>query len=229
MTATTDRRLWTTAGTLLIAYIVLTFVGVSFEHSLMLGDKPSKATAALINSSMTKNFTGGYIEYVSTLVFLVGGLLVARLLRGSDTAGSWLSSCMTAAVTCQVAITIGVGFAAGAAAVYDGHHRASLATVTTVNDIRNFSFFLSAGLFAVFAITASAAVLSTGLLGRWVGYTGLVVGVLSVATIPAARTGFINVSTMLGFAWTVALGVAAIGRARRSRPELASPSVATAV
>lgn len=217
MTAATDRRLWLVAGWLLIGYIVLTFAGVGLQHSLLLGDSPDKVKAALVDSSMTKIFAGGYVEYLSTLLFLLGGLLVARLLRTDTATGGWLSSVMTAAVTIQVAITVAVGFAAGAAALYDGHHGASLATITTVNDIRNFAFFLTGGVAGVFAISASAAVISTARLPRWVAYFGFVSGVLSIVAVPAARTGAIDLATMLGFAWVVALAITSLRRARTAR------------
>jgi hypothetical protein len=225
---TGDRRLWLTAGFLLIGYIVMTFAGVTQEHSLMLGDKPSAASSALVHSSMARNFTGGYIEFLATLVFLVGALLVARLLRSNSAAGDWLSSCISASAIVYAAITIAVGFAAGAAAVYDGHHGASLATVTTVNDIRNFGFFLSGGLTGVFALSVAAAVWTTGQLPRWVSYSGIVVGVLSIVSIPAARTGFINVGTLLGFAWIVGLGIAALRRSRRTTASVVAQPMATA-
>lgn len=215
MTAATDRRLWATAGWLLIGYVVLTFAGVSLEHSLMLGDKPSVAAAALVHSPMARNFTGGYIEFLATLVYLVAVLLVARLLRGDGVTGEWLSSCVAGAAIAEVAVTLAVGFPAGAAALYNGHHGAPLATVTAVNDIRNFAFFLSGGLAGVTALGVAGAVLVTRRLPRWIAYSGIVVGVLDIASIPAARTGVINVATLLGFAWIVALGVTAM-RAPRS-------------
>lgn len=224
----THRRLWLTAGWLLVGYIVLTFAGVGLEHSLMLGDAPTKASSALVHSSMTKNFTGGYIEFLATLVYLVGALLVARLLRGEGATGDWLSSCIAASAVATVALDAAVGFAAGAAAIYDGHHGATLATVTTVNDIRNFAFFLSGGLAGVFALGVAAAVLLTARLPRWVAYTGLGIGVLSIASIPAARTGFMNVATMLGFVWLAALAVASLREARRPAAALsARPATAS--
>jgi hypothetical protein len=229
MTAATHRRLWLTAGWLLIGYVALTFAGVGFEHSLMLGDSASKASAALVHSSMSRNFTGGYLEYLGTLVFLVAGLLVARLLRADGVVGDWLSSCMSAGVVALVAVDASVGFAAGAAALYDGHHGASLATVTTVNDIRNFAYFLSAGLQGVFALAAAAAVASSGRLPRWVAYSGAVVGVLSIATIPAARTGLIDVATMLGFAWLLGLGIASLRQAGRTDGVTAPTAAAATV
>ena len=49
------------------------------------------------------------------------------------------------------------GLAAGAAALYDGHHGAPLATITTVNDVRNFAFFLSIGVLGVFTLAVAGA------------------------------------------------------------------------
>lgn len=220
MTTIVNRRLWQTAGCLAIASIVLTFVGNAFEHSLMLGDKPSAATAALIHSSMAKNFAGGYVELLSFLVFLVGALLLARLLRGKDEVGAWLSSCMTASATVYVAVTIATGFAAGAAALYDGHHGASLATATTVNDIRNFGFLLCSAVVGIFVLATAAAAHRTGLLPRWIYYTGYAVGILAIAAVPASRTGVANLTTMLWFVWFVALGVVALRQGRRTAPAL---------
>lgn len=226
---TTQRRLWIAAGSMMIAYIVLSFVGVTQEHSLMLGDKPSKAASALVHSSMSKNFAGGYIEYLATLVFLVGGLLVARLLKGAGALGDWLSSCIAASAVVYTAVTIAVSFSAGAAALYDGHHGATLATATAINDIRNFGFFLSGGVAGVFALGVAAAAWVTKALPRWVSYAGAVIGTLEIAAVPAARTGFINATTLLGFAWLVALGVAALRQSRRVERSVATTAVPATV
>ena len=93
---TEERRLFSVAGWLLIGYIALTFAGVGFEGTLTLGEGSRAASAALVDSSMPKNFTGGYIEFVGTLVYLVGALLLARLLRGDGPTGEWFSSCISA-------------------------------------------------------------------------------------------------------------------------------------
>ncbi len=216
MTADTNRRLWVVTGWLLVGYIVLTFAGVAFQNSLMLGDSPDKAAAALLHSSMAKNFTGGYVELLATLVFLVALLGLARLLRGDDATGEWLSSCIAGAAVAEAAVTVAVGFAAGAAAIYDGHHGAPVATVTAVNDIRNFAFFLSGGFAGVVALAVATAVLRTRSLPRWVGYAGIAIGVLYIGTIPAARTGVMNAATLLGFVWIMALAVTALRRGGRT-------------
>jgi hypothetical protein len=195
------------------------------EPTVLLGDKPSVVSRELMHTSMTKAFTGGYIEFLATLVFLVAALLVVRLLRGGGVLGDWVTSCAAAGAVAAATVNITAGFAAGAAAIYDGHHGASVGTVTAVNDIRNFAFFLSGGFYALFALGVAVAVLTTGLLPRWIAYTGIVVGVLYIATIPAAGTGVINLATLLGFVWVVALGVAALRRPRTVRAASVPPRV----
>jgi hypothetical protein len=212
--ALTQRRLWVTAGSLAIGYVVLTFIGVVFQYTLQLGQSQQEGAKQLVETSLTRNYVGGYIEYLAVLVLLVGMLLFARLLRGETETTGWLSSCMSGSMVANVAVTIAAGFAVGAAALYDAHHGASLSTATAVNDIRNFAFFLSGGLVGVFAIAAGAAGRLTGLLPRWFSYAGVAVGVISILAIPGARVGLMNVSTMLWFVWVVVLGVVALRAGR---------------
>jgi hypothetical protein len=197
---------------------VLLFVGVAFVMSLQLGDKPSVATDALVGSSMTKNYTGGLIQFAGFLVFLVFAMLLARLLRGDTATSSWVSSCIAASAITYVAVTIATGFAAGAAALYDGHHGAALTTVTTVNDIRNFGFVLCSGVVGLFSLAVAAAGRATGLLPRWVSGTGAAVGLISILAVAGARAHVTDLSTMLWFVWFTALGIALLRQARRVTP-----------
>ena len=213
----TRRYLWIAAGWLAIAHIVLIFAGTISTKSLQLGDSPATAADALVKSSMPSSFAGGYLSYLGFLVFLVGGLLFAQLLRSDDIVPRWLSSCIAGSVVAYVAVTISTGFAAGAAALYDGHHGADLGTVTTVNDIRNLGFILCAGLVGVFAISLGLAARVSGALPRWVTVSGVLVGAFAILSVPGARTGATDVSTMLFFLWFVAVGIAAL---RHSHHEL---------
>src|SRR3954451_14345849 len=154
--ALAQRRLWVTAGCLFIGYVVLTFAGVVFQYTLQLGQSQQEGVKQLVESSLTRNYVGGYIEYIATLVLLVGLVLFARLLRGESETTGWLSSCMSGAAITNVAVSVAVA-AAGAAALYGADHGASLSTATTVNNVRNFAFFLSGGPSGIFMISAGAA------------------------------------------------------------------------
>jgi len=221
-----SRRLWLTAGWLTVAYVVLTFVGAVFEPNVTIGDTQSHVTKGLVTSSMTKLFTGGYIEFIAGLVFFVAALLVARLLRGTGELGGWLSSCVTGAAIVYTAVGIATGGAAGAAAIYNAHHGAPLTVVTTVNDIRNIGFALSGGIAGVLTIAIAAAGRVTGHLPRWFGYTSYVLGVLLIAAVPAARAG--APQTLLWYAWLVVLGVIALRVPRRSDARVAALAPANA-
>jgi hypothetical protein len=134
------------------------------------------------------------------------------LLRGSGDLPGWLSSVIGGAAVVYTASGV-LGAAAGAAAVYDGHHGASLAIVTTVNDIRNIAFSLSGGFAGVLTLAAGGAGQATRLLPRWFCYAAYAVGVVLIAAVPAVKAG--APQTLLWFVWLVALGVIALRLPRR--------------
>lgn len=210
-----QRRLWLAAGWLAIAFVVATFASTPAYTSTTtgIGDGPSKLTKALVTSSMTTGYVGAYGELVASLIFLVGALLVARLLRGEGDVGAWLSSCMSGAAVAYVAISIAVG-ASSAGAVYAGHHGTPVLAAAAVADAGSFGFGLSGAAAGIFVLAASAAGQTTGRLPRWFCVMGYVVGVVLIAGVPAISTGAPQM--MLWFVWFVALGVLALRRARRA-------------
>lgn len=214
--ARTHSRLWRLAGWLALGHVVLLFGGFALERTPGLGDSPSATAAALNEGSMAVTFAGGYIETIGFLVLLVAAMLLARLLRGAGETAAWLSSCVAASAVSYVAITLGSGFPAGAAAVYDGHHGAPLATVTAINDVRNFAFFLSVAVLGVFTMSVAAAVRVTGALPRWVAHTGLVTGVVCLVSVAGAGWGLHDYATLLQTVWFVGLAVSALLRGRRA-------------
>lgn len=222
---TTHRRLWLTAGWLAIGYVVVTFAGAGLFSigGVTLGERSSKVADALVNSSMTKSFAGDYVGLVALLIFFVGAMLMARLLRGEGEVGGWLASCMGGSAVGYAAVQLAAG-AASAAAVYNAHHGAALQTVTVVHDINNVGFSLSGALAGVFVLAASAAGQTARLLPRWFVVVGYLVGLILIAAVPAVRAG--APQTMAWFAWLVVFGVIAVGRARRE-DDVAAPAAAT--
>jgi hypothetical protein len=206
----TTTRLWRLAGALVLAHVVLLFAGVALEQSPVLGDSRPRVVAALVRSSMTTVLTGGFLQYLACLVFLVGAVLLVRLLRGSTETSGWLASSAGAAAVTYAAVTIATGFAAGAAALYNGHSGAPLATVIAVNDVRNFGFFLSLGVLGVFTLAVAGAIHAGDLLPRWVAYSGYVIGTLCIAAIPAQPWDAVNVVNLVWLVWFVALGIVAL-------------------
>jgi hypothetical protein len=193
----------------------------------LLGDSRSNVVSAYVTGSMSRTYAGGYVEYLGFLVFLAGALLVARLLRGHTETSGWLAACIAGAGITYVAVTIAAGFSAGAAALYNGHHGAPLTTITSVNDVRNFAFFLSAGVLGVFTAAVAAAGRVTRSLPRWLCWAGYVVGTAMVAAVPAARAGSMDYVTLVWTVWFVALAVVALRGPRTAavtRPREPAPA-----
>ncbi len=222
------QRMWRAAGWLVIAHMVLLFGALPFERTPLLGDSPRAAAAALVSGPMARTFAGGYVETISFLVFLLAATLLARLLRGRGEVSGWLASSAAAAGAVFVAITIAVGFAAGAAATYDGHHGAPLSTVVAVNDIRNFGYFLSVAVLGLFTLCIAAAAQVTRSLPRWITYSGYLAAGLLLVTVPAERSGVMDIASMLWFVWFLALGVSALRKARATVvvPPVNAPALA---
>ena len=213
-------RLWRIAGTLAIAHVVLTFAGISLETTPELGATANTFADSFVHSSLTRTLTGGVIEYLAFLVFLAGILLIAQLLRGDGDLAWWLTSLVRGAGVTYTAVTLATGFPAGAAALYDGHRGGtSLATLTAINDIRNFAFFLSIGTLGLCTLALSGAIRLSGRLPSWLAYTGFAVGCVCIAAVPAQPYGAVNYAILLWLVWFVALGVTAIrGAPGRTAP-----------
>jgi hypothetical protein len=159
---------------------------------------------------MTKYFVGGYIEIIATLVFLAAGLVFARVLRGQSETNRWLASCIAGATAVLVAVTLATSYAAGAAALYGGHHGTSLATVTTINDIRNFGWAISTAVGGVVALAVSAAGHLSRRLPRWLSYVGYTVGAVLIGAMPLVKAG--EPQGLLFFVWLIVLGIVALRR-----------------
>jgi hypothetical protein len=209
------RRLWLLAGGLLIAHIVMMFGGLAFERTPILGDSTQAQSAALVHSPMTQVFAGGYVETLSFLTLLVALIAFARLLRGRTEVSRLWASAISATGSCYVAITIACGFAAGAAATYDGHHGAPLPTVIAVNDVRNFAYFLSVAVLGLLVLCIALAVRTSARLPRWVARAGYIVAAFCMASVPAERHGVMDLANMVAIAWLIALAVFAIRHGRR--------------
>ena len=206
---------------MLIGYVVLTLVGAVFGPNATIGDTPEHVTKALVTSTLSTTLAGSFVELLAGLLFLTGALLLAQLLRGSDELTGWLASVVSSAAVVYTAVQI-TASCAGVAAVYDAHHGVALATVTTVNDIRNVAFSVSGGVAGVLTLAAGAAGRSTGLLPRWLCNASFLVGVVLIAAVPAAKAGAPQV--LLLFVWLLVLGITALRRPQHASAGLAAPA-----
>lgn len=210
-------KLWRLLGALVIGSVVLSWAAIAVEGTTPgLGSSPATVVKHLMHGGMPARFAGGYLEALSSIVVLFAGLLLARLLRGTTELSGWLAAGIGATIVLNVGSALIVGFPAGAAAIYDGHHGASVQTVTMVNDLRNFAHFLSITLLGVFTACVAGAILATRALSRWLAWSGFAVGLLCVVSVAGARSGVHDVAGLVQTVWWVALGIVAL----RYRPAL---------
>ncbi len=200
-----SRTAWRTAGILALGHVVLVLAGISQQRSPRLGDDAAAVAAEYVDGSSTQIFAGGYVEALGFVLLLpVVAFLAQAVGRGSET-GRWAARTAFAAGILYVGLSLAPGLAAGAAALYGAQHGAPLAVVSVVNDVRNFTFFLSMLLLAVHAAGVGAAALADRVLPSWVGWTGLGVAVVLVAAVPAAALGAVDWATVAWMVWFIAL------------------------
>jgi hypothetical protein len=215
-------RLWRVCGVLFLVHIALVFAGVSLESTPFLGDSHRALSAELVSSSLSRGLAGSFIEGFGYLVLLVASVLLARLLRGTGILADWLSATVQATAVTFAAITFAGGFAGGLAAVWDGHAGVPLDSLIPVSDLRIWAFYVSIAVLGVFLLAAAGAVQVTGLLPRWLVWTGYAVGLLCLFSGPIEPVwDAINYGSLLFFVWLAALSVVAIRGPRAVRAQQA--------
>ena len=209
-----SRTVWRTAGVLALGHVVLVLAGISQQRSPRLGDDAAAVAAEYVESEPARILAGGYLEALGFVLLLPVVAFVARAVGRSSETGRWAARTASAAGVLYVGLSLSPGLAAGAAALYGAQHGAPLEVVSVVNDVRNFTFFLSMLLLAVHAAGVGAAVLADRVLPSWLGWSGLAVAVVLVAAVPAAGLGAVDWATLVWIVWFIALATVMI----RHRP-----------
>jgi hypothetical protein len=207
--------MWRVAGGLALAHVVLLFAGISQESSVSLSDGPHTVARVYGSGSLGRIFTGGYVEALSFLVLLPSLVFLARAFGRRDEAARWASQTALGAGVVLIANTLAVGIPAGAAAVYGAHHGlAGGGTLAVVNDVRTFAFYLSLVTLGTAALCLGIAALRDGVMTRWVGWGGVVVGtLLMLGPVGQRWVDTINTTSSIWMVWWVGVGVCLIRRA----------------
>lgn len=218
-TTTTPRReiprgLWRLAGGLAIVHIVLLLAGFSQEPAVLLSDSADVAKRTFVAANVGQAMAGGFVESLSFIVLLPVLVFLARAVGQRTEAGRWATQTALAVGVSYVTITLATGMSAGAAALYGAHHGvADAATLALVNNVRNFSFYLSLLALGAHALGIGIAAVTDGTMKRWVGFGGIVVGILLLARVAAA--GLIvepDIAHLLWMIWWIGLGITLIRR-----------------
>lgn len=182
-------RLWRVAGALALLHVVLFVAAAAITGQPTVHEGQDGIEHSFNVGGLGRLMSAGYLLVLGFLCLVPFAVFVARNVGRRTEVARWAAQTAAAAALIGVVIIVGAGFSAGAAAMWSNDRGQDLQTVLTVNNIRNFSYFLSLPFLGVFAMGTGIATLVDHVLTRWVGWGGLVVGVALVLAIPAAGVG----------------------------------------
>jgi hypothetical protein len=210
------RPLWRVAGALALAHVALFAAGIIIRGTPTTVPGQEGVEHSWSNGPLERVLTGMWVDLMAFVVLLPVIVFLARAF-GRTEAAAWASRTAGAAGLAYVVTISGTGFAAGAAAAWGAGHGLELDTALAVNNIRNFAYFIGATLLGLHALGTGFAALADGVLARWVGWAGVLVGVVALLTGPLAAIGVGTVGFPLWMLWFTALAVTML-RGKAPRP-----------
>ena len=168
---------------------------------------------SLVESGLGRAFTGMYLLTLGFLLLLPAMIFLSGALGRRSPLGSWAAQTATAAGTAYVVVIVGVGFSAGAAALWALHQELDLPSVLSLNNVRNFAYFVATPFMGLYSIAIGVAAISDRRLTRWVGWGGVIAGTSFLLAVPAAAIG-IQYAMPLWLLWWLGNGIALL----RHRP-----------
>jgi hypothetical protein len=100
---------------------------------------------------------GGMIETLGFVLLIPALVFLARAIGRRTDIGRWAAQTALMAGMGYVAVTMAVGFPAGAASLYGAEHGLDLETAFALNNVRIFGYFLSLSLLGAHAIGLAIA------------------------------------------------------------------------
>ena len=160
-------------------------------------------------------FALAILAFIAFLAFL--GYLY-RVLRRAEGPEGWLGTAALAGGLLYLAIK--VGSAAPIMARSHRRHELTADLARTLVDLNDAAFVVSGLMFGVFTAAAAATCLAHRVLPRWLGWLGLIAGLL---TIPAATVGMLDMASynpmpfLAATTWTLIVSIVLTVR-RRTAP-----------
>lgn len=212
------RRLWQIAGGLILAHVVLIFLGIALQQGPLFSDGVTGIEEDYVGGNLGRTFTGGVVEAFGFVLFVPALVFLARAFGRGSEAGRWAAQTGLACGLAYVAVTMAVGFPAGGAAMYGAQHGLDLDAAFALNNVRIFGYFLSLMLLGGSTIGIALSAIADRQHVGWVGRFGLVTGVCLVVSTPLAGIGQQDWGTLVWSVWLVGLGVLML-RHREDRAE----------
>jgi hypothetical protein len=199
--------LWRIAGALALTHVALMVVGIMMQSTPRLDEGRAGIEQYYADRDVAPILAGGAIEVFGFVCLVPVLVFLGRAVGRRTEAGRWAAKTAVAAGVAYVAITMGTGFAPGAASLWGTHHGLDVDTALALNDIRNFAYFLSLALLGAHAIALGLAAITDRWSPRWAGWGGLGTGVVLLAAVPGAALGLQDYATLLWLVWWIGLAV----------------------
>lgn len=200
-------RLWRAAGVLALAHVVLVITGIALMRSPLFQDGTAGIERGYVEGDMARTMAGGMLQVLGFVVLIPALAFLARAIGRRTEIGGWAAQTALMGGMAYIAVTMAVGFPAGAAALYSAQRGLDVDTVFAINNIRIFGFFLSLALLGIHAFGLAVAAWQDRIMTRWVGWGGLATGMVLFASVPAAAVGQQDWGELIWFVWWIGVGV----------------------
>ncbi|MBD0338194.1 MAG: DUF4386 family protein [Thermoleophilia bacterium] len=149
---------------------------------------------------------GLFLDTLGSLLLIVFAAHLWTRLRRAEGEIGWLATASLASAVLMVAA--GLGDKAAYYAIFSRAESGLDAVVgTALYDTATGFFVLFQALAGLFLVVTGAAALRTGALRRWLGWTGVVLGAVGIASTAAPESGAGQLALPLVFAWILAVAV----------------------
>lgn len=214
------------AGALGLAHVALLVVGLAISGGgALVEDGTAGIEEAYVNGNLTTILGGWFVESVGFVLLVPVAVFLGRCLGQSTPAGRWAARSGTVLAGVYVAITLAVGFPAGAAAAYGVQNGLDVDAAAAMNSMRVFAYLLSLLCLGGYVVCVAVSALADGFSPRFIGGLGLVTGASLVAAGPLAAVAMQDLPTLLYIVWWVGLCVILL-RGRPATWELSARTVA---
>jgi hypothetical protein len=190
------------------AYVLLILVGngiaVSGESNTPTGKQVLQYAQDLVDSPAKQAGMAMEVLGFVALAFFLAWIVPA--LRRAGGVAPWLANVVMIGGLATLAVKVGT--IAPEAAVMAGRHTLDPDTAKALYDIAGAGFVISFLPFAIFMIGIGATVLTNGYLGRFAGWSAIVLGVLGLVVVATARSLDANpMPFMLGLLWILVVSI----------------------
>lgn len=212
-----SRALWRLAGTFAVAHVLVSFGAIALQRAPLYQEGTAGIQAKFVEGDLSRSMAGGILGAVGFLLLIPALVFLSRAIGRRTEGGRWAAQTALMAGMGYVTVAFAVGYPAGAAAMYGAQHGLDVNAAFALNNLRVFSYFLSLLLLGAHAIALAIAARQDGVLKRWVGWGGLVTGIVLIASVPFTAFDQQDIGTLVWLVWWIGVAVCLF----RHRPAVA--------